>query len=54
LPQIAAGKAFLDELRSSFPDAVKASEHGEAQRRLVERTLGLIEGYENYIGLKQG
>ena len=51
---VAAGKAFLDELRSSFPDVVKVSEHGEAQRRLVERVPGLIEGYKNYIGLKQG
>jgi hypothetical protein len=49
---VAAGTALLDELRSSFPDAVKASDHGEAQRRLRERAPGLIEGYENYIGLR--
>ena len=48
---VAAGKTFLDELRSSFPDALTASAHGEAHRRLADRALGLIEGYENYIGL---
>lgn len=49
---VAAGKAFLDELRESFPDAVRASDHGGALCRLQERTLGLIEGYENYSELK--
>jgi hypothetical protein len=47
-----AGKAFLDDLRESFPDAVRASHHGGALHRLHERALGLIEGYENYIELK--
>ena len=46
-----AGKAFLDELRKCFPDAVRASDHGGALKRLHERSLGLIEGYENYIDL---
>jgi hypothetical protein len=46
-----AGVAFLDELRKSFPDAVRASHHGGALNRLHERALGLIEGYENYIEL---
>lgn len=49
---VAAGRAFLDEFRSAFPEAIASSAHGQAQRRLHERALGIIEGYENYIGLK--
>jgi hypothetical protein len=49
---IGAGRDFLDELRSELPAAVRASDHGSAQRRLQERALGLIEGYENYVDLK--
>ena len=47
-----AGKAFLNDLRKEFPDAVPASHHGGALKRVHERALGLIEGYENYIELK--
>lgn len=46
-----AGRAFLDELREFFPDTVRASHHGGALKRLHERALGLVEGYENYIDL---
>lgn len=49
---VGAGKDFLDELRSELPSAVRASDHEGAQRRLQERALGLIEGYENYIDLQ--